>query len=270
LPQSVSLGVKMAYKVSVIVLMVTLVFLTLKYWRAKEEKDNCYINLDKHIKFIKENDKDAKQNKETYEKFVHSKEIEISDLKKDKTSAESKLKLCESSGNGKDKEIRIKEAALVEKDAAIKDKNKDLDEMIEKYGRLKNEYDKLVSSEKKLQSENDLLETHLSNSKNEIETLEDKVKKAAIQAKDDKIKLDAALSAKKDNSKEKEKEKVKVNDSEKAINKIADPIKKPVDIDDENNINRKDIDDAVDKKEKALSENIEQDKQEVEEEEDDN
>merc|ERR1712098_1044900 len=120
-----------------------------------EEKDNCYINLDKHIKFIK-------------------------------------------------------------------DKNKDLDEMIEKYGRLKTEYDKLVSSEKKLQSENDLLETHLSNSKNEIETLEDKVKKAAIQAKDDKIKLDAALSAKKDNSKEKEKEKNKVNDAEKAINKIAD------------------------------------------------
>merc|ERR1739848_341662 len=119
------------------------------------------------------------------------------------------------------------------------------------YGRLKNEYDKLVSSEKKLQSENDLLENQLSDSKNEIETLEDKVKKAAAQGKDDKIKLDAALSAKKDNSKEKDK--IKVNDSEKVINKIADPIKKPLDLDDDNTINRKDIDDAVDKKDKALN-----------------
>lgn len=248
--------------------MVTLVFLTMKYWRAKEDKDNCYINLDKHIKFIKENEKDAKQSKETYEKFVHSKETEISDLRRDKSSADSKLKLCESSGTSKDKEIRIKEAALADKDAALSEKNKDLDEMIEKYGRLKNEYDKLVSSEKKLQSENDLLENQLSDSKNEIETLEDKVKKAAAQGKDDKLKLDAALSAKKDNSKEKDK--IKVNDSEKAINKIADPIKKPLDLDDDNTINRKDIDDTVDKKDKALDEDKEQDKNELEEEEEEN
>jgi len=240
----------------------------MKYWRAKEDKDNCYINLDKHIKFIKENEKDAKQSKETYEKFVHSKETEISDLRRDKSSADSKLKLCESSGTSKDKEIRIKEAALADKDAALSEKNKDLDEMIEKYGRLKNEYDKLVSSEKKLQSENDLLENQLSDSKNEIETLEDKVKKAAAQGKDDKLKLDAALSAKKDNSKEKDK--IKVNDSEKAINKIAGPIKKPLDLDDDNTINRKDIDDTVDKKDKALDEDKEQDKNELEEEEEEN
>jgi len=255
----------MAYKVSVIVLMVTLVFITLKYWRAKDDKDNCYINLDKHIKFIKENEKDAKQSKETYEKFVHSKEAEISDLRKDKSSADSKLKLCESSGTSKDKEIRIKEAALADKDKAISEKNKDLDEMIEKYERLKEEYDKLVSSEKKLQSENDLLETHLSESKNEIETLEDKVKKAAVQSKDDKLKLDDALSANKGNSREKDK--IKVDDSEKAINKIADPIKKPSDLDDDNNINRKDIDDAVDKKDKAMEDDNEQDRKELEEEE---
>lgn len=248
--------------------MATLVFLTLKYWRAKEDKDNCYVNLDKHIKFIKENEKDAKQSKETYEKFVHSKETEISDLRRDKTSADSKLKLCESSGLSKDKEIRIKEAALADKDAAISEKNKDLDEMIEKYGKLKNEYDKLVSSEKKLQSENDLLETHLSESKNEIETLEDKVKKAAALAKDDKLKLDTALSAKKDNPKEKDK--IKVDNSEKAINKIADPIQKPSDLDDDNNINRKNIDDTVDKKDKASDEDNEQDKTELEEEEDEN
>merc|ERR1711892_1276289 len=149
LPQRISWGLRMAYKVSVIVLMVTLVYLTLKYWRAKEEKDNCYVNLDRHIKFIKENDKDSKQSKDTFEKLVHSRETEISDLKKDKSNAESKLKLCESSGASKDKEMRIKEASLVDKDAALSDKNKDLDEMIEKYGRLKSEYDKLVSNEKK-------------------------------------------------------------------------------------------------------------------------
>jgi len=256
----------MAYKVSVIVLMVTLVYLTLKYWRAKEEKDNCYVNLDRHIKFIKENDKDSKQSKDTFEKLVHSRETEISDLKKDKSNAESKLKLCESSGTSKDKEMRIKEASLVDKDAALSDKNKDLDEMIEKYGRLKSEYDKLVSNEKKLKSENDLLETHLSNSKDEIETLEDKVKDAVIQAKDDQVRLDAALSAKKDIPKEK----AKVNDLAKAINKVVDPIKKPSDNDEEEDINRKAIDEEVEKKDKVLSEKLVKDQKDIEEEEEEN
>lgn len=254
----------MAYKVSVIVLMVTLVFLTLKYWRAKEEKDNCYINLDRHIKFIKENEKDSKQSKDTFEKLVHSRETEISDLKKDKSGAESKLKLCESSGSSKDKELRTIQASLADKDLALADKNKDLDEMIEKYGRLKNEYDKVVANEKKLRGENDLLETHLSNRKEEIETLEDKVKDAAIQAKDDAHRLDAALGAKKEVLKDKS----KVLDKDKAINKVADPIEKPADIDDDDDegINRKNIDDDVDKKDKVLREKHKNDLEEEEEE----
>lgn len=265
LPQGVSWGLRMAYKVSVIVLMVTLVFLTLKYWRAKEEKDNCYINLDRHIRFIKENEKDSKQSKDTFEKLVHSRETEIGDLKKEKSGAESKLKLCEASGTSKDKEIRTIEASIAEKDLALADKNKDLDEMIEKYGRLKNEYDKVVANEKKLRGENDLLETHLSNRKEEIETLEDKVKNAAIQAKDDANRLDAALSAKKEVSKDKAKS--KVLDKDKAINKVADPIDKPADIEDDNEgINRKNIDDDVDKKDKILSKEHNKDIEEEEEE----
>lgn len=245
--------------------MVTLVFLTLKYWRAKEDKDNCYINLDRHIKFIKENEKDSKQSKDTFEKLVHSRETELADIKKDKSSAESKLKLCESSGTSKDKEIRTIEASLADKDTALADKNKDLDEMIEKYGRLKNEYDKVVANEKKLRGENDLLETHLSNRKDEIETLEDKVKDAAIQAKDDALRLDAALGAKKDIPKDKDKS--KVLDKDKAINKVADPIGKPADIeDDDEGINRKNIDDDVDKKDKVLSEKLKDDIEEEEEE----
>merc|ERR1712106_717974 len=252
LPQRISWGLRMAYKVSVIVLMVTLVYLTLKYWRAKEEKDNCYVNLDGHIKFIKENDKNSKQSKDTFEKLVYSRETEISDLKEDKSNAESKLKLCESSGTSKDKEMRIKEASLVDKDAALSDKNKDLDEMIEKYGRLK--------------SENDLLETHLSNSKDEIETLEDKVKDAVIQAKDDQVRLDAALSAKKDIPKEK----AKVNDLAKAINKVVDPIIKPSDNDEEEDINRKAIDEEVEKKDKVLSDKLVKDQKDIEEDEEEN
>lgn len=222
--------------------------------------------MDRHIKFIKENEKDSKQSKDTFEKLVHSRETEIADIKKDKSSAESKLKLCESSGTSKDKEIRTMEASLADKDAALSDKNKDLDEMIEKYGRLKNEYDKVVANEKKLRGENDLLETHLSNRKDEIETLEDKVKDAAIQAKDDALRLDAALSAKKEIPKDKDQS--KVLDKDKAINKVADPIKKPADIeDDDEGINRKNIDDDVDKKDKVLSEKH---KNDLEEEEDEN
>ena len=102
--------------------------------------------------------------------------------------------------------------------------------MIEKYGRLKNEYDKVVANEKILRGENDLLETHLSNRKDEIEILEDKVKDAAI-------------------------------------NKVADPIEKPADIeDDDEGINRKNIDDDVDKKDKVLSEKQNNDMEEEEEE----
>merc|ERR1711892_1409842 len=254
LPQGISWGLRMAYKVSVVVLMVSLVFLTLKYWRAKGEKDTCYINLDRHIKFIKESEKDSKQSKDTFEKLVHSRETELDDLKKDKAKSESKLKLCESSGSSKDKDIRLKETSLADKDLALSDKNKDLDEMIEKYGRLKNEYDKLVANEKSIKNEKDMLEIHLSNKKDEIETLQDKVKDAGIKAEDDALKLEAALSAKKDVAKEKDKS--KTLDSDKAINKVADPIPKPADTEDDDIINRKNIDDVVDKKDKVLSENL--------------
>merc|ERR1719452_417405 len=124
----------MAYKGSVVVLMVTLIYITLKYWKAKEEKDNCYINLDRHIKYIKETEKDSKQSKDTFEKLVRSREAEVEDIKKDKVFAESKLKLCESSSSSKDKELRFKEASIENKDKSLSEKNKDLDEMIEKYG----------------------------------------------------------------------------------------------------------------------------------------
>eukprot|EP00092_Neocalanus_flemingeri_P030775 GFUD01033425.1.p1 GENE.GFUD01033425.1~~GFUD01033425.1.p1 ORF type:complete len:265 (+),score=121.60 GFUD01033425.1:106-900(+) len=244
----------MAYKVSVVVLMVTLVYLTLKYWRAKEEKDNCYINLDRHIKYIKENEKDSKQSKDTFEKLVHSRETEIDDIKKDKANAESKLKLCESSGGNKDKEIRLKEASLADADAALSDKNKDLDEMIEKYGRLKTGYDKLFANEKQIKKEKDMLEINLSKSKQEIETLQDKVKYASLKSKEDSLKLDAALKAKKDASQENVKS--KILDPEKAINKVAAPILKPADVEDDDILDRKNIDDDVDKKDKVLSENI--------------
>ena len=124
----------------------------------------------------------------------------------------------------------------------------------------------MVSNEKKLKGENDLLETHLSNSKDEIETLEDKVKDAVIQAKDDKVRLDAALGAKKDIPKEK----AKVNDLAKAINKVVDPIKKPSDNDEEEDINRKAIDEEVEKKDKVLSEKLVKDQKDIEEDEEEN
>jgi len=259
----------MAYKVSVVVLMVTLVYITLKYWRAKDEKDNCYINLDRHIKYIKETEKDAKQSKDTFEKLVQSRETEVDDLKKDKVYAESKLKLCESSSSSKDKELRFKEASIVNKDEALSEKNKDLDEMLEKYGRLKKEYDKLILNEKTIEEEKDNLEIHLSNSKDEIETLQDKVKDAAIKARDDALKLNALLSAKKEIPRDdtlklnlaleaikksaNESDKIKSIDSEKAINKVADPIAKPAVIESDD-IQRKNIDDEVDKN--VLSEDL--------------
>jgi len=258
----------MAYKVSVIVLMVTLVYITLKYWKSKEEKDNCYINLDKHIKYIKENEKDAKQSKETFEKLVHSRDTEINDLRKDKATAESKLRLCESSGASKDKDIKVKNEALEKKDAAMSDKNGDLDAMIEKYGVLKKEYDKIVASEKKLRKENEQLESQLSKSKEEEEKPKGKKKEVETEANESEKKAGETLDKKKDAIKGKEK--VADQPADKVINKVAEPMKKPKDLLNDEETDRKKIDDLVEKEDKNLDGDAAKEKEDNEEDEDEN
>merc|ERR1711915_670376 len=264
----------MAYKVSVIVLMVTLVYITLKYWKSKEEKDNCYVNLDKHIKYIKENEKDAKQSKETFEKLVHSRDTEINDLMKDKATAESKLRLCESSGASKDKDIKVKNEALEKKDAAMSDKNGDLDAMIEKYGVLKKEYDKIVASEKKLRNEKEQLESQLSKSKVEEEKPKkkevEKSKKKEVETEADESEKKAGESLDKKKDAIKGKEKVAAPPAGKVINKVAEPIKKPKDLLNDEETDRKKIDDLVEKEDRNLDDDAAKEKEENEEDDDEN
>ena len=93
-------------KSAVILLMLTLFFVISKYYKAKGAKENCYLNLDKHIKHIKENERQSKLSKETFEKLVHSKESQVDDLKKQLVSGASSLQSCESLSAKMEKEIR--------------------------------------------------------------------------------------------------------------------------------------------------------------------
>ena len=76
----------MAYKVSVIVLAISIVFVLRKYWIARDEKDQCFLNMDKHVKFIKELQLENSENKKSYERAEQSLNEQVEVSKKDKIS----------------------------------------------------------------------------------------------------------------------------------------------------------------------------------------
>lgn len=97
----------MSYKVSVLMLTVSLVFLMRKYWIAREEKDLCFLNMDKHVKFIKELQIETSENKKSYDRLSQSHVEQIEAIKKEKINAESKLRLCENLNAKKDSDMRL-------------------------------------------------------------------------------------------------------------------------------------------------------------------
>ena len=96
----------MTYRVATIVLTISIVFLMRKYWIARDEKDLCIINLDNHVKYIKELKTENEENRKSQDKREQSFEEQLESVKKEKINAESKLRLCENVSQKKDSDLR--------------------------------------------------------------------------------------------------------------------------------------------------------------------
>ena len=103
----------MAYKISVIILSLSFLLIVRKYWKAKEEKDTCYLNLDKHVKYIKEFQAEAQENKLVFERNIKNQESEIEETKKDKINTESKLRFCENQNKNQLSDLRFKSSFFI-------------------------------------------------------------------------------------------------------------------------------------------------------------
>ena len=96
----------MAYRASIIILTLSFLVILNKYWRAKDEKDSCYVNLDKHVKYIKEIQTEAAEEKNTFERNMRQQEQELDGLRKEKFNAESKFRLCDNQNENQMKDLR--------------------------------------------------------------------------------------------------------------------------------------------------------------------
>ena len=96
----------MTYKVAVVLLTITLVFMMRKYWTTRDEKDVCFVTLDKHVKFINELQIENTETKKFNERREKVHEEEILTIRKEKINAESRLRLCENLNESKDSDMR--------------------------------------------------------------------------------------------------------------------------------------------------------------------
>ena len=87
-------------------LTVTLVFIMRKYWMTRDEKDVCFLTLDKHVKFINELQIENTEIKKSNERLEKIHEEQIESLRKEKITAESKMRLCENLNENKDSDMR--------------------------------------------------------------------------------------------------------------------------------------------------------------------
>ena len=71
-----------------------------------DEKDICFLTLDKHVKFINELKVENSENKISYERLEKLHEEQIVSIRKEKINAESKLRLCENINENKDSDMR--------------------------------------------------------------------------------------------------------------------------------------------------------------------
>ena len=87
-------------------LTITLVFVMRKYWMTRDEKDVCFLTLDKHVKFINELQIENTENKKSNERLEKIHEEQIVSIRKEKITAESKMRLCENLNENKDSDMR--------------------------------------------------------------------------------------------------------------------------------------------------------------------
>merc|ERR1712066_626656 len=142
----------MTYKVSVIMLTISIVFILRKYWIAREEKDLCFLNMDKHVKSIKELQIETSENKKSYDRLSQSHGEQIDSIKKEKINAESKLRLCENVNEKKDSDMRKQENSIAEKDEHFENQRKELESLSEECEKLKSEYEQHLTDSKYLEN----------------------------------------------------------------------------------------------------------------------
>ena len=87
-------------------LTITLVFVMRKYWVTRDEKDMCFLTLDKHVKFINELKIENTENKKSNDRLEKVHEEQVVSIRKEKINAESKLRLCENLNENKDSDMR--------------------------------------------------------------------------------------------------------------------------------------------------------------------
>jgi len=156
----------------------------MKYWRAKESKDQCYISLDKHIRLYKDTERDSRINKESFSKLVKSRETEILELRKGKEEADSKLKLCNVAASEKDRQVSGKNELLQEKENLLTERRSELEDLTERFNKLQKEYEKVSKMEKELEDGRQSLITQLAESKNDAQYKSSQINIAKLEKKE--------------------------------------------------------------------------------------
>ena len=98
----------MAAKVTVALLALSCVILVTRHWRAQGERDSCLVTLDRHLVRMREMKEEAAGEKLNFQSQVREQETELETVKREKITAESKQRLCDSQSEQKDKHIRLK------------------------------------------------------------------------------------------------------------------------------------------------------------------
>ena len=220
----------MAAKVTVALLALSCVILVTRYLRARDERESCLVTLDRNLGHMKEMKEEAASDRMNFQAQVRQQEAELETVKRDKITAESKQRLCDSQGEQKDKHIRLKEDTIDEKEKVILRREQDLQALSDKYIILEDEFKKKSTQYKDLKEEFDKLTLQLQKMKNNAETFSDKLlesekKRVEVEHNAETLSEKLSESEKKRVEAEHEKSPAKRAESKKKEN-IKEPVQK--------------------------------------------
>lgn len=113
---------------------------------------------------VKKSEAELGDTKDKFDSFRTQNDFEVASLKKQKTSSESKLRMCEKSSADLVKNLGVKEEKIEENEAELLKVREDLDELVTKFTTMKKEYERALSSERSITKERDDLKESLSTS----------------------------------------------------------------------------------------------------------
>merc|ERR1712183_1245577 len=172
------ININMTYKVVVVLLTITGVFIMRKYWTTRDEKDLCFVTLDKHVKFINELQIENTENKKSNDRLEKAHEEQILTIRKEKINAESRLRLCENLNESKDTDMRKQENLIAEKDEQLEKERGKLESLKNSHENLKSDYDQYVSKYEILKNEKEKALKKVEAQKEEINELESEISQA--------------------------------------------------------------------------------------------